>query len=268
MNRRQLGSLGAVLLALGVLGLVAGTGLGDHANERIAQLTSRLEALQSELERLAQSAAAGDPGSAQEALRQAEALWEGVQDDVHDLAPDREALLISFFQELSRALEEGDLEDAEALARAARNALDDVLKVVHEYARLGTTVEIESKEVPRGGVVTVAVFVRDVPAGFAGFDIEVRFDPALLRAEEVALATGRGAAHFDNEKGVVRLNGVTLETAAQRVPPDVLPLGTVQFRAVGPSGEETELKTEIVELVDIDGRRVPALDIDGVITIR
>lgn len=263
------GPRGPIALSLGVaLLLVSPMAQGDHAAGLIEQLRSQLEQLDTALERVAADADSGDLDGSERALGRARDLYGDLRDDVSDLAPHEQKLLDALLAELDSALERENTDDLAALARAARQTLDGVFLAVDRFSRYGTTVEVESAAIASGEAVSVALFIRHVRQGFAGFEMRVRFDPSLVQVEEAKVVTGRGATRVDNETGFADLNGVALETATRRVPPDVLALGTLRLRAVGPTGEEGLLRTEILELVDIEGNRMPALDLDGRVTIR
>jgi len=254
----------------GVIALAAlpGAAGADHAGEFLNGVRGRFQALQASLENVAARAATGELDAALAVLEEARSAFETSRDDLGDLAPQGSQLLRAFFDGMVEAADEGNADDLTALARSAAATVDDVLARFDAYAAVGTTVEVESGELNPGETTTLALFVRDVPAGFAGYEVVVRFDPEQVRIDEASLQTGRGATRIDNDDGTVSFSGVAVEVAAQRVPPEVLALGTFRITAVGTSGTESTLTTEIRELVDLDGNRVPALDLDGTVTIR
>lgn len=265
MTRRSLVVTLTLLMALVALSGAAGA---DHAGDLLQNVRERFQALQGSLEKIAERAAAGDLDAAIPTVDDAQASFAAARDDIEDLAPQDARLLQAFFDGMTTAAEERDADDLIALARSAASTVDDILEIFADYAEVGTTVEVESAELASGETTTLALFARDVPSGFAGYEIVVRFDPDAVRVDGAELRTGRGATRINQDEGTVSFNGVAAELASQRVPPDVLALGTFQLTAIGDSDTEAVLATDIREIVDLDGNRLPALDVDGAVTIR
>lgn len=265
MTRRSL--VVAMTLTMALLALPGPAG-ADHAGDLLDDVRERFQALQGSLEQIAERATAGDLDAAIEAVDDARATFEATRDDIEDLAPQEARLLQAFFEGMATAAEERNADDLTALAQSAASTMADVLGVFAEYAEVGTTVEVESAELASGESRTLALFARDVPSGFAGFEVVVRFDPNSIRVDTATLETGRGATQIDQETGTVSFNGVAVEVASQRAPPDVLALGTFQFTAIGDAETEAVLATDIREIVDLDGNRLPALDADGTVRMR
>ncbi len=251
-------------IALGALPSAAGA---DHAGDFLNDVRERFQSLQVSLANVAERATAGELDAAVATVEDAHALFVAARDDIADLAPQQAQLLQAFVDGMATAAEERNAEDLTALAQSAASTMDEVLATFADYAEVGTTVEVESAELVPGETSTLALFVRDVPSGFAGFEVVVRFDPDVVRVDEAELRTGRGATRINQDVGTVSFNGVAVDVATRRAPPDVLALGTFQITAIGGAGTDATLTTEIQEIVDLDGNRLPALDRDGTVTI-
>lgn len=266
MTRRSL----VVALTL-TIALVAPSGAAgaDHADDLLDNVRERFQALQQSLEQIAERATVGELDAAIDVLTdEARPTFQDARDDIADLASQEARLLQAFFDGMATAADDRNADDLTALARSASSTMADVLDVFEAYAEVGTTVEVESAELASNASTTLALFARDVPSGFAGIEVVVRFDPESIRVDEATLETGRGATQVDQGAGAISFNGVAVDLAAQRAPPDVLALGTFQFTAIGDSETEAVLATDIREIVDLDGNRLPALDVDGTVTIR
>lgn len=254
-------------LTLALVALPSATG-ADHAGDFIDDVRERFQALRESLVQIAEHATAGDLDAAVRAVDQAQATFDAARDDIGDLAPAEAELLQSFLNGLATAAEERNADDLTALARSAASTMDDVIDALNVYADVGTTVEVESAELTAGASTTLALFMRDVPSGLAGYEIDVHVDPDRIRVDDASLETGRGATRIEQASGTVSFNGVAVEVASQRAPPDVLALGTFQITAIGDPDTDAALTTDLQEIVDVDGKRLRALDRDGAVTIR
>jgi len=265
MTRQSLVVAMTLTLALVVLPSAAGA---DHAGDFINDVRERFQTLRESLDEIAEHATTGDLDVAVDAVDEAQTTFDAARDDIGDLAPQEAELLQSFLDGLATAAEERDADDLTALARSAASTMDAVMGALDAYEDVGTTVEVESAELDAGASTTLALFVRDVPSGLAGYEINVRFDPEQIRVDDASLETGRGATRIDQDRGSVSFNGVVVEIASRRAPPDVLALGTFQLTARGDADTDATLTTEIREIVDLDGNRLPALDRDATVKIR
>ena len=265
MTRR---SLAVALMMLTALAALSGAAGADHAGDLLDNVRERFQSLQGALDGIAERAAAGDLDAAISTLDDARASFAAARDDIEDLAPQDARLLQAFFDGMTTAAEERDADDLIALARSAASTMDDILGIFADYAEVETTVEVESAELDTDETTTLALFARDVPSGFAGFEVDIQYDPEQVHVNQATLETGRGATRIDPDEGTVSFNGVAVEVASQRVPPDVLALGTFQVTAIGNPDAEATLTTDIREIVDLEGNRLPALDVDGTVTIR
>jgi len=257
----------ALMCSIALVALPSAAG-ADHAGDFLNDVRERFQALQASLEQVAERAAAGELDSAIDAFRNdARPTFQAARDDIKDLAVQGSQLLTAFFDGMAEAAAERNADDLGALARSAASTMDDVLETFADYADVGTTVAVESAELASGESTTLALFARDVPSGFAGYEVVVQFNPDVIRVDRAELRTGRGATRINQDDGTVSFNGVAVDVATQRAPPDVLALGTLRMTAVGGANTETTLTTDIGEIVDLDGDRLPALDRDGTVTI-
>lgn len=266
MIRRPLAATLWITLALAVS--ASGMAGADHAPDFLDDVRQRFVELREALVSVAERASEGEPDGVQDGLERAQTRYEAARDDIRDLAPQQAERLAAFFDGLASAVEEDALTDVTALARSAAQAMADVLETFDAYAEVGTTVEVESAELNAGASTMLALFVRDVPSGLAGYEIDVHFDPEQIRIDEASLETGRGATRVEQASGTVSFNGVAVEVASQRAPPDVLALGTFKITAIGDPDTDAALRTDIREIVDLEGNRLRALDRDGAVTIR
>lgn len=165
------------------------------------------------------------------------------------------ALVVELWRSLRTEARAGNASNARSLAGAAADALaDDVIPRVRSWDANRTTVTPGDPSAP--GRVPV-VLIHPPPSGLGAFDVRVTADgPAS--PTDAAVAVGQGRSHLDPANRSARLASFDARALAGlgTTARDVVVLGHVSFAAeAGTVG----LDVDVLELVDPDGRPVPAV---------
>lgn len=232
----------------------------------VESLTERLGSLDRSLKDIRRQATEEKWAGAKESLADSRRIFEEAE-DIQNIAPERTKLLRSFLEGMKMATKNRNRDDLTALAQSAISTLDEVNNRLTDFAKNGTVVEVESANLPAEGSQRLALFVRNPPRGLAGFEVKVHYDPGVIEVEEPRLEVGKGTASINSDDAYLTFSGVTIDIASQRAPPAILALGSFQLTARGSAGTETKLKPEIVDLVNMDGDSLLALDVNGSVTI-
>ncbi len=233
-----------------------------HANcPSRGELLDRVKSLETALKRVSEA-----PADTR-ALSYALSVHDTIRRPLGNLFPHPSSLMQAYRSQINVALEQRNPSDLTALAQAFLSSTRQVRSQLSSSQRPLVTVSIESTRVSPGEETSVTAFIRHPPRRMAGFDVEVRHDSSVLEVTGAQLASGRGAARPRKGEGTVRFNGILLRSFLSRAPPDVLPLGTINYRASTDNGHKSPLILRLRELVDRSGDPLPAVACDGTVRV-
>lgn len=249
-----------LLIVLGGLFFLPSPPLHANCPSR-GELLERVNSLEVALKQVSES-----PADTR-ALSYARDVYQQTQPPLENLFPRQASLLQAYWSQINTERGRGNSADVTALVQAFLNSTRRVRTRLSSSRRPLITVSVESTRVSPGAETSVTAFVRHPPREMAGFDVEVRHDPSVLEVTGAQLASGRGAARPRKGEGTVRFNGILLRSFLSRAPPDVLALGTINYRASAEGGQKSPLDLRLRELVDRSGNPLPAVACGGTVSV-
>lgn len=134
----------------------------------------------------------------------------------------------------------------------------------------GTYVQAVSRDVSVAGTVQIPIMVKNVagPTGLGGYDINVAFNPAVIRVLEVVGGAvpfnSIAASNINNTTGQVSFNGFQV---ANPGPLGGITVAYLSISAQGTIGASTALTVTVNSLVDGNGATIAATPVNGNVKI-